>query len=191
MYVNSRYVITMNKFLLLLLLTSCGTERPCDAADLNSYGLCFVTNNKVLDHVMLNDTMTAFEEYLHDFGFNLDLESFNRDNEVIVYYKDPQDQTLKRKDDEGNVYYIRGSAGENNIYLGKSDNCVDTYYVLTHELMHVIARYYLDVDKKLNSNHDVKHLFLTWAVLYDEPLNSTVEYFIYLRVKRLCEELEG
>jgi hypothetical protein len=52
----------------------------------------------------------------------------------------------------------------------------DRYYLLAHELLHVVAKYWLGVDDENNRTHNVDGLFAV-----DEFYMDSVEWFLFIR----------
>lgn len=60
-------------------------------------------------------------------------------------------------------------------------NCMDTYYVLSHELLHFACANgaYGDCNKHNNHDHMVPYVFVEWGLKVESIANETIEYWSY------------
>jgi len=177
----------MRFVLLLVFVTGCGTS-VCDQADLTVEGICFILNDASVDPVLVARTVGFLEQGLKDYSISTDLSLDFLEAETSVEFVDFEDSRLYR----GDTHY-RGITYDNQVISNngkyaksKVDQCLEQYYVMGHELLHVVDKYVLGVEYEVDSNHETSYIFVKWADENGFDLTKTVEGQMYLKVKEMC-----
>jgi hypothetical protein len=136
---------------LILFATGCGGSvvvelpHPCESADFVSGGVCVITNGYNVDPNMVEFTVDIIETGINEgLDRNDDLPVLLGDLMVSAEYVDPYDPKLA---EDGERAYRGLAIGTKTIinYMGEGGpECHEHYYVLGHELLHVISQYILE-----------------------------------------------
>lgn len=170
---------TIVLLILSCLVLSCGPD-PCDQLDFKVKGLCV----NVGEFSEINPSHISLVLSLIDSYTSKSLKYFWSDNHVGVKFVSPEHRRLAP--DENSPRGYGGKVQKNQIWVKYDYNEPEfaSYYVLGHEMLHVLSRYYLKVEDKDNHNHNVPRVFIIWALENNEPLNSTYEFHLYKTVQK-------
>lgn len=157
-------------------------------------GICVVANDHKVSKPMVKTAVKVaglgMTDKFPDFNMDAFLDentSDEVDTTIQVHYLDPKDMKGKRGVTFDGKTIAVGWATKWNA----AGDCMDRYYVLSHELLHVIATYYLGVDEKTNGAHDVPKVFLQWADDTGAVYSDAAEFNIYLDMVDECEAATG
>lgn len=181
-------------FVLLIALSACGYHNPlCDDPDLTLSGLCVHYNghedgpNERQLTWTVAETQSAVNE-VKDKGRDLNLPALLSDAEASLTY---MNVPLINPDDGTEV---RGMVASDDIYLGIRPQCLNDLYVLSHEMMHIIAEEYLSYSHTESNAHDVPHLFLEQGcktchdgLVCGDSCTISVESIMWFRAWRYCQ----
>lgn len=169
----------MKKLILLsMLLGACATE---DLGPKNTIVVDNVVINPYsydVDPARIHQVFLWVQQYMVQVGFeDFDLNALTAKVELEVNYVDELPGMR-------GVFY----ASSNTIDVVVPDDsadiqCIETYYVLSHEMLHYANRRFLG---NKNVDHSTPNLFVEWGYANDAVMDSA-EYWLYLRiVKTLC-----
>lgn len=173
----------MRFLLVLVLLSSCGQPDAidrCNYSDFSTSGICIITNGNDLNIDLIDFVVRVTnEEFNRVLGRNDSLQSVFSDQGVSVEYVDENSDELN-----GN----RGFASGTRIVVGYAsgtdmDKCMNRYYVLGHEILHVVSSYVLNN----HNGHNVPNVFMQWARNNNVSDEETVGFYMYMRVFHRCE----
>jgi len=206
----------MRYLLLAMFVSSCGYD-TCQLYDFRVAGLCITTNGYDVESNKVAQVVGDLEYHLASYGFETDLDTELNDMGIDVEYVLNNDVRLLAKskrvivnivDVDNTCYditddlasfkrckkiflrevYNRGIADleYNKIIIGEG-TCLDNYYVLAHEILHVVAEQLMGISNEDDVDHNVPYVFYKWAYDHNKDETITVEHAIYLSVKRMCE----
>ena len=190
-------LVSNMRIIVCLILSSCGygyviPPHPCDASDFVAGGVCVLTNGYDIDPEMVEFAVNITNTEANDkLGRNDDLPAILEDLSVSLEYVDRDDSklTVDGKDVRG---VVRGTeVMVNYITSEETRKCVEHYYVFSHEILHIVSRFVLEVSNKDNYDHNVEYVFLTWAQNNDLGYITTAEFGIYMGIRHKCEDMHG
>jgi len=125
---------------------------------------------------------TVQEEFNKFYGKDLILHKLLNSINAEVSYLSNQDMAnldkeLPRGLNIGNRIYVQVPEEATDKEL-----CMEYYYVLSHELLHVISTYYLH---KESANHD-SNMWVNWAFTNNKKMSDSLEFFIYNSIGINC-----
>lgn len=164
--------IIMKYILLLSLISiSCGSECPNETR-----GFCI--NNDINPEMRIGWYQTAIDiaevavKTLYPY-YSIDAMSDDHGPfQIIVEHSD---------------YSYRGLTINNELHIKESNCefpgiiCLEETYVTSHEILHLVADYYLHAHPQDNANHNVENVFIEWAIDNNKPITGvieTIEYFM-------------
>lgn len=173
----------MRHLLPILLLTA------CNGPDFNASGVDVFTNGYDIDSAMIDfvvkDTQIRLKDVL---GIDKDLPKFLYKLNVSVEYVEPNDRVLKLDGE-----YVRGMCYDTSTFVHylkdeeKSVQCMEHYYIFSHELLHILSTYLLKASDEDNHSHNVEGVFFEWAYNNGMTLNgTTIEFWTYMDIKDKC-----
>jgi len=158
----------------LLVCSACGEGQESDInCDFQADGICYVLNDYNID---LNNLAWVVENSQSKFP-GLDLSALAEEHGLIVGFVSPKSMPAR------GIYY--SETNEIAVHIIEDEPatiCQETFYVFGHELLHFIARYYLEVSNEDNANHDVPGIFFG----PDVRDLDTIEFWIYVETARRC-----
>ena len=148
-----------NFFCMLVLALSVGAcgNNPCMGAVEDIGGLCMMDKWNMQG---VSQTITDTENALHQAGANdLDLRELLSEYPYSVRLVEADDPNLEMPD--GSVKAGLTELSYRHIYVKNRHvaNACAEYRTLSHEILHVVAKYYLDADYDTNSTHMVPWMF--------------------------------
>lgn len=165
-----------------LSLLGCGSR--CDFRVKN---FCVITNDYVINPDMLEWSL-AVTEYFFNRSYpskEIELEKFAK-RAISLRKKTCEKYSLEYDDcenDEPTIEYvdviknrlnIRGISYGTTIKI-QGGSCWLQYHTVTHELLHMIARYQLLSSETENASHMVPNFYVQWAEASDLPYEETIE----------------
>ena len=174
--------------LLAVLSTNCGFD-----CEFRVQGICVVTNDHKVSKPLVKKAIELAGRGMHgkfpDFNMDAFLDentSDEVDTTIQVHYLDPSEMHGNRGVTEEKVIALGWATDSND-----AGDCMNRYYVLSHELLHVISTYYLGVDDATNGAHNVPKVFLQWAEDNEESWLEAAEFFPYMQMIEECEAATG
>jgi hypothetical protein len=125
-----------------------------------------------------NDMVVEFIDYITDDESGADE---NQNRLTAGYYLDPDYIRVVFKETVG--YLPLALEGEQNNWeiTRLQHECENTYYWLSHELMHFIAHQWLDKGDS-SANHTTPDFWL----MYADKANQTIEYNVTINITKAC-----
>ena len=151
--------------IIILSLSGCGAVE----CDFYVRGLCVDTGGFPIDSDMLMGTIDIENAILQTDYPEIDItDIFEKENVSLQYVEILPD--------------YRGKTEENEIQIRFTKSCVDRYYVLAHEILHIFAEYGIQAKWSDNANHTVDNLF------YSDDYPSIEGYTIHELLPYLASE---
>lgn len=159
------------KWLIVLILIGCGREET--KCNLEVYGTCVWTNGYELSEERLLWELQEVETDVNRFYPGLDLYSLNSDHNLTITFVPPESMNARGLYNNGNVKV-------HIVDEEDSARCMETYYVMGHEVLHFVAEFYLGVSNEQNAAHNVSGIFIRGRFV------DTAEYWIYVNTQTYC-----
>lgn len=166
---------------LSLCLSACGAELEVSSYDYSSDEMISVDDIEVtynkdinISGEMISDTFSIINSHFD----GLSISEVIKSNNVSIHFV--PDEAINARGEyhfDSNEIFISPASEESEEVV-----CLDTYYLLSHELLHVISRYHLNESNKDNKNHNNESLFVD----HSEDFLSTIEWSIYMDLSSLC-----
>lgn len=159
----------------------------CNGPDFTTSGIAVFTNGYNIDPAMIDFAVDMTEQRVNETtSLNYNLPAFFDMLVVSAEYVSEKDPALRH---DGK--FARGVARGTSVWVRHIEDepetqCMEYYYVLSHELLHIIAGYALDASGEDNRDHNVEGIFFEWAWNNGLPLDETAEFWIYLDIKDEC-----
>lgn len=165
----------MKKLLIIsMLLVGCGSEPPVCLQE--EHNLCFIELDGAFDLPGINPALDNLEMLVSiRYDIDLHLETSIGESEVVV--RVILDDEWKHRKRDGYIEHNR------KIYIRNYEEPWHGMYVLSHEVMHFVARKHLGASHKQNVNHNIPggYFMESWA---DDTVEMDQVWFLideYLR----------
>jgi hypothetical protein len=156
----------MRFLLIAFLLTGCG-HNYCPDADFVADGLCVISNNSNITPMQIYAAVQVDQKALAQHGLDLDLADLLASQNTGLIMKDPDWSGFE----EDKVKIAGYFDNFNNIFLSKLSDQADIY-LLSHEILHAVAKYALNVSDDDNYYHRVPYMFKEWHRVYHPEYRS-------------------
>lgn len=143
----------------------------CGAVECDFYvrGLCVDTGDFPIDPDLLSGTIDIENAILQTDYPDIDITDIFENKNVSVQYVEILED-------------YRGKTEENEIQIRFTESCVDRYYVLAHEILHIFAEYGIQAKWSDNVDHAVGNLF------YSRDYPSIEGYTVYELIPYLASQ---
>ena len=148
----------------MILSSSCGRAEP----DFIASGVYVYTNGYDIDPLKLKESFLMTEKGMRVLYSDFRFDQFALEYQISLTYETIIDPPGRR-----------GYTIDNNTWV-EPDNCIDIYYVAAHEVMHTIARYYLNIPFEESRDHNIKNFFFAYHYREETLDNFIVERFTIL-----------